>query len=180
MRAGIAYVPEDRVSQGLFVDQPLWKNISIPHLDRLSLRRLLPRERQERERAQRAIEELGIVASGPDALPSELSGGNAQKVVFAKWMHAPTRVWLLDEPTAGIDVGAKADLLGVVAQLAAQGQAVVVACSDFEELLSVVTRVLVVRGGRIVADVEAHRTTEEELITLAHGLGSTPREVTHA
>ncbi|MGJ9412913.1 sugar ABC transporter ATP-binding protein [Aeromicrobium sp. CF4.19] len=180
VRAGIAYVPEDRVAQGLLVDQPLWKNISLPDLDRMSLRRLLPRVRDERARARRAIDELGIVASGPDATPSELSGGNAQKVVFAKWMYAPTRVWLLDEPTAGIDVGAKADLLGFVSRLAAEGEAVVVACSDFEELLAVSTRILVVRGGRVVTEVKAENTTEEELITLAHGLGSIPREVTHA
>ncbi|WZH53737.1 MAG: sugar ABC transporter ATP-binding protein [Nocardioides alkalitolerans] len=177
--AGCAYVPEDRVSQGLHPDQPLWKNISLPDLGRLSLRRLLPQEARERELAERAIVDLGIVASGPDALPSELSGGNAQKVVFAKWLYADKVVWLLDEPTAGVDVGAKAEILQLVRRLAAEGRAVVIACSDFEELLSVATRVLVVRGGRIVEDVPADQTTEEQLIMLAHGLGAGSREVVH-
>lgn len=177
--AGCAYVPEDRVAQGLHPDQPLWKNISLPDLGRLSLRRLLPQEDRERELARRAIADLGIVASGPDALPSELSGGNAQKVVFAKWLYADKSVWLLDEPTAGVDVGAKAEILQLVRRLAAEGRAVVLACSDFEELLSVATRVLVVRGGRIVDDVPADQTTEEQLIMLAHGLGAGSREVVH-
>ena len=172
VKAGIAYVPEDRINQGLHMDQPIWKNISLTDLGQLSLRRFLPQERRERARAQQAIQDLGIVASGVDALPSELSGGNAQKVVFAKWLYAHTRVWLLDEPTAGVDVGAKADLLGIVGKLATEGRAVIVACSDFEELLSVATRILVVRGGRIVADIPADHTNEEELIMLAHGLES--------
>ncbi len=179
VKAGVAYVPEDRVRLGLHPDQPLWKNISLPDLGGLSWRRFLPREAQERARAAQAIKDLGIVASGVDALPSELSGGNAQKVVFAKWLYGETVVWLLDEPTAGVDVGAKADILALVRQLAAEGRAVVLACSDFDELLSVVTRVLVVRGGRIVADLDGDQTSEEELIMLAHGLGSSSRKVSH-
>ncbi|GGV18698.1 putative ribose/galactose/methyl galactoside import ATP-binding protein 3 [Actinomadura cremea] len=168
--AGMAYVPEDRAGQGLHGGLPLWKNISLPDLARLSRGRLVPRADDERARAERAVEDLGIVTAGIDAVPGELSGGNAQKVVFAKWMYADTRVWLLDEPTAGVDVGAKADLLRLVRRFAAQGKAVVLVCSEFEELLSVATRVLVVRGGRIVAERRAARTTEEELLMLAHGL----------
>ena len=185
VRAGMAYVPEDRAQLGLHPGEPLWKNISLPDLGRLSWRRFLPREAEEREMAARAIRDLSIVAPGVDALPSELSGGNAQKVVFAKWLYTEPRLWLLDEPTAGVDVGAKADILALVRRIAAEGCAVMVACSDFDELLSVCTRVLVVRGGRVVADCSADTLTEEQLILLAHGLGSThapqsPREVTHA
>jgi len=179
VKAGFAYVPEDRVQQGLHPAEPLWKNISLPDLGRLSLRRLLPQEQEERALAARAIDELGIVASGPDALPSELSGGNAQKVVFAKWLYADKPVWLLDEPTAGVDVGAKAEILQLVRRLASEGKAIVLACSDFDELLSVATRVLVVRGGRIAHDLDAQQVTEEELIMLAHGLGAGTGEVVH-
>ncbi|MEV5829656.1 sugar ABC transporter ATP-binding protein [Spirillospora sp. NPDC052242] len=168
--AGIAYVPEDRAGQGLHGGLPIWKNISLPDLARLSRRRLVPRTADERARAERAVADLGIVTAGVDTVPGELSGGNAQKVVFAKWMYADTRVWLLDEPTAGVDVGAKADLLRLVRRFAAQGKAVVLVCSEFEELLSVATRVLVVRGGRIVAERPASSTSEEELLMLAHGL----------
>jgi ribose transport system ATP-binding protein len=172
--AGIAYVPEDRAGQGLHGGLPLWQNVSLPDLARLSRGRLVPRTADERERAARAVADLGIVTPGVDAVPGELSGGNAQKVVFAKWMYADPRVWLLDEPTAGVDVGAKADLLRLVRRFAAQGRAVVIVCGEFEELLSVATRVLVVRGGRIVAERRAADTTEEELLMLAHGLRAEP------
>ncbi|MFC5253322.1 sugar ABC transporter ATP-binding protein [Streptomyces nigrescens] len=179
VEAGVAYVPEDRVQQGLHVDQPIWKNISLPDLGRWSLGRWFPKQQEERDRAALAISELGIVASGVDALPRELSGGNAQKVAFAKWLYADKRVWLLDEPTAGVDVGAKADLLHLVKRLADEGRAVVIACSDFEELLSVATRILVIRGGRVIADLAAEETNEEELIMLTHGLGPTARKASH-
>ena len=168
--AGMAYVPEDRAGQGYHAGLPLWKNISLTDLGRLSRRRVVPREDDERARAEQAVADLGIKTAGVDALPGELSGGNAQKVVFAKWLYADTRVWLLDEPTAGVDVGAKADLLRLVGRFAAEGRAVLIACSEFEELLSVSTRVLVVRGGRIVAERRAADTNEEELLMLAHGL----------
>lgn len=178
--AGVAYVPEDRPSQGLHTGMPLWENISLPDLDRLARAGLIPRVEEERARAQRAITDLRIVTPGVDALPTELSGGNAQKVVFAKWLYGDTRVWLLDEPTAGVDVGAKADLLKLVRGFASDGKAVVIVSSEFEELLSVATRVLVVRGGRIVAERQALDASEEELLMLAHGLLPDPHGVTHA
>ena len=174
--AGMAYVPEDRAGQGYHAGLPLWKNISLTDLERLSRGRAVPREDAERARAEQAVRDLGIKTSGVDALPTELSGGNAQKVVFAKWLYAETRVWLLDEPTAGVDVGAKADLLRLVARFAAEGRAVVIACSEFEELLSVATRVLVVRGGRVVAERAVHDTDESELLMLAHGLTARAEE----
>ncbi|MFF5265075.1 sugar ABC transporter ATP-binding protein [Actinomadura viridis] len=174
--AGVAYVPEDRAGQGLHGGLPLWQNISLPDLASLSRGGLVPRTADERERAGRAVTDLGIVTAGVDAVPGELSGGNAQKVVFAKWMYADTHVWLLDEPTAGVDVGAKADLLRLIRRFAAQGKAVVIVCGEFEELLSVATRVLVARGGRIVAERRASATTEEELLMLAHGLRTEPSD----
>lgn len=180
--AGLAYVPEDRVTQGLHVSLPLWKNVTLPDLATLSLAGWVPRVAKERARAQQAVRDLGIVTPDVDALPSELSGGNAQKVVFAKWLYAATRVWLLDEPTAGVDVGAKADLLRLVRRFAADGKAVVIVGSEFEELLSVATRILVLRGGRVVADRAASETSDEELLMLAHGLraNSDGGQVTHA
>ena len=169
--AGMALVPEDRSAQGLVGTFPIWKNISLPHLPDLAAGRALPREPEERERAERAIAGLGIVCPGPDALPGELSGGNAQKVVFGKWLYGGARVLLLDEPTAGVDVGAKADILDLIRLFAAEGGTVLVVSSAFEELLAVASRVLVVRGGRIVAERAAHETSEEELLMLANGFG---------
>ncbi|MCF6473455.1 sugar ABC transporter ATP-binding protein [Nonomuraea sp. MG754425] len=169
--AGMALVPEDRGAQGLVGTFPIWKNVSLPHLPSLSARRSLPREPAERERAERAIADLGIVCPGPDALPGELSGGNAQKVVFGKWLYGGARVFMLDEPTAGVDVGAKADILELVRRFAADGGTVLVVSSEFEEILAVATRVLVVREGRVVAERAAHETSEEELLMLANGFG---------
>ena len=177
--AGLAYVPEDRLSQGLHAGLRLWENVSLPDLASLSRAGWVPRVPKERERADRAVADLGIVTSGVDALPGELSGGNAQKVVFAKWLYADTRVWLLDEPTAGVDVAAKADLLRLVRRFAANGKVVVIVSSEFEELLSVATRVLVVRGGRVVAERRASETSEEELLLLAHGLQPDPYGAAH-
>ncbi|KAB8195518.1 ATP-binding cassette domain-containing protein [Nonomuraea phyllanthi] len=169
--AGMALVPEDRNAQGLVGTFPIWKNVSLPDLPALSSGRSLPREPAETARAERAIADLGIVCPGPEALPGELSGGNAQKVVFGKWLYGGARVFLLDEPTAGVDVGAKADILELVRRFAAGGGAVLVVSSEFEELLAVATRVLVVREGRVVAERAAHETSEEELLMLANGFG---------
>jgi ribose transport system ATP-binding protein len=165
----MALVPEDRNAQGLVGAFPIWKNISLPDLCSLASGRALPREGAERRLAARAIEDLGIVCPGPDAAVTELSGGNAQKVVFGKWLYGGARVFLLDEPTAGVDVGAKADILDLIRGFTAENGAVLIVSSEFEELLAVATRVLVVRDGRVVAERAAHETSEEELLMLANG-----------
>jgi ribose transport system ATP-binding protein len=132
----------------------------------------VPAEGRERERAAEAVRDLGIVTAGVETLPAELSGGNAQKVVFAKWLYTKARLWLLDEPTAGVDVGAKADILRLVREFAARGQAVLIVSSEFEELLAVSTRILVLREGRLVAERRPTDTSEEELIMLVNGIGA--------
>jgi ribose transport system ATP-binding protein len=170
VRAGMALVPEDRAAQGLFPEFEIWRNISMTSLPELSAARgTLPQPGRERRRAIEAMAELGIKAEGPDARVSELSGGNAQKVVFAKWLYSGARVFLLDEPTAGIDVGAKADIVEVVRRLAREGAAVLVVDSEFEELLALCSRVLVMRRGRIVAERRADQTNDHELVRLASG-----------
>ncbi len=171
--AGVALVPEDRARQGLFPQLPLWKNVTVTELGAFT-RSGVPAEQRERERAAEAVRDLGIVTAGVEALPGELSGGNAQKVVFAKWLYTKARLWLLDEPTAGVDVGAKADILRLVREFAARGQAVLIVSSEFEELLAVCTRILVLREGRLVAERRPTDTSEEELIMLANGIGAAP------
>jgi ribose transport system ATP-binding protein len=161
------------VRQGLFPQLPLWKNVTVSDLAAFS-RTGVPAERLERERAEQAIRDLGIVTPGVEAPPGELSGGNAQKVVFAKWIYTKARLWLLDEPTAGVDVGAKADILRLVRDFARAGQAVLIVSSEFEELLAVSTRILVLREGRLVAERRPTDTSEEELIMLANGIGAAP------
>ena len=173
VKAGMALVPEDRGTQGLIKGWEIWRNISLPDLPALSSAKLLPRAGDERTRAIQARDALHIVTSSIDTEVDALSGGNAQKVVFAKWMYGQARVFLLDEPTAGVDIGAKADILELIRAFAREGKAVVVVSSEFEELLAVATRILVIRKGRIVAEREAAQTSEDELVKLAGGLQKT-------
>lgn len=165
----IALVPEDRMGQGLVATDEIWRNVTLPTLKDVSLLGVIPKRDHERERGWRAIEKLKIKASSPDICANQLSGGNAQKVAIAKWLFGDAKVFLLDEPTAGIDVGAKADILMLVRDLAASGKAVIVVSSEFEELLAVSDRIIVVRDGQQVAERAANQTNEHELALLAGG-----------
>ncbi|MDR6320315.1 sugar ABC transporter ATP-binding protein [Actinoplanes couchii] len=170
VRAGLALVPEDRAKQGFLRDWEIWRNISLPYLSGLSWRRLLPSAARERDLARRAIADLGIVAGSAESPVGELSGGNAQKVVFAKWVYGPARVLLLDEPSAGVDVGAKADIIHLVRRMADDGRGVLMVSSEFEELLTACDRILVVRRGRVVADLAVGDTDLHDITARASGL----------
>jgi ribose transport system ATP-binding protein len=161
--AGIALVPEDRAAQGFVPGMTISDNLALPRTGSLISRA------DEDAAARAAIDRLAIKASGPDALVSELSGGNAQKVVIAKWLTPETRVLLLDEPTAGIDIGARADILRLIRALADDGLAVVLVSSDFEELIAVADRILVMRDGAVLAEVDSATIDEAGLIQLASG-----------
>ncbi|TAL93214.1 MAG: sugar ABC transporter ATP-binding protein [Paraburkholderia sp.] len=167
--AGIALVPEDRMDQGLVPGFEIWRNATLPALEGVSWRGWLPQRERERSRGTDAIRRLNIKAPSADALVTELSGGNAQKVTIAKWLYSDVKVFLLDEPTAGIDIGAKTDILLLVRELAAAGKAVIIVSSEFEELLAVSQRILVMRDGRCIAERSAQETSEHELILLAGG-----------
>ncbi|MFP3554864.1 sugar ABC transporter ATP-binding protein [Paraburkholderia sp. SIMBA_049] len=169
VKAGIALVPEDRMGQGLVPGFEIWRNTSLPALDGVSSAHWLPLREREVARANEAIDRLKIKTQSPDVLVTELSGGNAQKVTIAKWLFSDIRVLLLDEPTAGIDIGAKTDILRLVRELAAKGLVVLVVSSEFEELLAVADRILVMRDGQCIAERMAHETTEHELVLLAGG-----------
>lgn len=170
VRHGLAYVPEERMSQGLVGDWEIWRNVSMPDLAGLSRRFGWLDLSRERERAARACAELGVVAGSIDTPVRELSGGNAQKVVFAKWIYKQPSILLLDEPTAGVDVGGKADLIGLIRSLAARGTAIVVVLSEFEELLSVAHRVVVMSRGRLRSSYASSDVSVAELTAAAGGL----------
>ncbi|CDX35381.1 Ribose import ATP-binding protein RbsA 3 [Mesorhizobium plurifarium] len=169
MRAGMALVPEDRSSQGLFMQSSVCMNISFPYLSSLSKWTVLPEVARERNVAEEMIRRLKIKTSSSESLVSELSGGNAQKVAIAKWLASRPAMLLLDEPTAGIDIGAKADILALIREFAANGGSVLLVSSEFEELLAVCDRILVLRKGHIVAERIASQTSEHELVLLASG-----------
>jgi ribose transport system ATP-binding protein len=167
--AGIALVPEDRRSQALVPEFPLWKNLTLAHLGRFARWGFFLRAGSETAAAAQAIERLGIRARGVATPVTELSGGNAQKVSIARWLCGPTQLLLLDEPTAGIDVGAKAEVLDLVRELAAAGLGVVWVSSELAELVAAADRILIMREGAIVAERIAAETDEEELVLLASG-----------
>jgi len=133
---------------------------------------MFPRLSAELARADEAIETLSVRAPSVQTLVDELSGGNAQKTVFAKWLRGSVRVLLLDEPTAGIDIGAKRDIQQLIREFASRGMAVIIVDSEFGELLATADRVLVVRHGRIVGERRAEDTSEMELVALASGLAT--------
>jgi ribose transport system ATP-binding protein len=170
VRAGLALVPEDRNRKGLLREWEIWRNMSLPYLGSLSWRGIVPDVRRERALAERATHDLRIRSRSADHPVGELSGGNAQKVVFAKWLYGPAKVFLLDEPSAGVDVGTKADIINLIRRLADQGKAVVIVASEFEELLAASHRVLVVRRGQLVTERAADTADLHELTALASGL----------
>jgi ribose transport system ATP-binding protein len=168
--AGVALVPEDRNEQGLLLDKTIRENVALPFGRDLRSSPLTASTDLERERAERAIADLSIVAPGPEAIVRSLSGGNAQKVLFGRWLLSGARVLLLDEPMAGIDIGAKAQLAERIRAHADAGGAAIIADSEFEELLALTDRVYVLRSGRIIAERRSDDTTDHDLLALASGL----------
>jgi erythritol transport system ATP-binding protein len=150
MALGLALIPEDRQRDGLFAIHSVASNLTISGLSRLLRGFHIPRRREE-EAVRRTIAELGVKAADPTVPVSSLSGGNQQKVVIGKALLTRPKVLLMDEPSRGIDVGAKADVFGLMRRLAADGMAIVFATSDLEEVLALSDRVAVMAEGRLTA-----------------------------
>jgi ribose transport system ATP-binding protein len=161
--AGLGLAPEDRKSQGLLLDWSLTKNVSLPDLGRF-VRGALINGQAERVAVHEQLRALNTVPDDPDRIARELSGGNQQKVVLARWLLRRCRVLLLDEPTRGVDVGAKAEIYRLIADLADAGLGVVMVSSELDELAGMCTRILVMREGEIVAEVDGSEATELELL----------------
>lgn len=151
-KLGIAYVPEDRGHQGLVRPMTLTPNISLSILERLANRHVIDNA-AERALAQTSVERFSIRASSVDQVVGKLSGGNQQKIVIAKWLAAEPRLLIMDEPTRGIDVGAKAEIHRLMGELAGQGLAILMISSELPEIMGMSDRILVMRGGRIVAEM---------------------------
>jgi ribose transport system ATP-binding protein len=161
--AGLGFAPEDRKSQGLLLDWSLTKNVSLADLGRFAPRALI-NGGAERSAVREQLRALNTVPDDGERIVRELSGGNQQKVVLARWLLRRCRVLLLDEPTRGVDVGAKAEIYRVIGELAAAGLGVVVVSSELAELAGLCTRILVMREGRLVAEVDGAGATELELL----------------
>jgi simple sugar transport system ATP-binding protein len=163
VRAGIAYVPPDRLREGLFLDQSIARNITTTTL-RQSRRRFgrLSTSALSAE-ASRWTERMDIRAASVDAPVRVLSGGNQQRVVLAKWLATDPKVLVLNGPTVGVDIGAKAAIHAFVRRLADRGLAVVMISDDLEELVEHADRVLVLAGGTIAADLAGAQLSEDAL-----------------
>ena len=157
---GIAYIPEDRGLQGLIRAQTLRENVSLPVLDRISWATIVDPRGEER-RAREAIERFGIRARGTEQIARQLSGGNQQKVVVAKWLGTEPRILIMDEPTRGIDVGAKAEIHALMGKLVQQGLGIIMISSELPEVLGMADRILVMSGGRMAAAFERAEATPD-------------------
>lgn len=169
IRREIGLVPEDRKAQGLVGSASALHNASLTILGRLS-RFSWVRRRRERTVVGDYLAKLRVRASGVDTLVARLSGGTQQKVVLARWLAAQSRVLILDEPTRGVDIGAKSELHALILQLASNGLAVLLISSELPEVLALASRILVLRAGRIVAEVPREGATQDGLLRLMAGL----------
>ncbi|MEU0858504.1 sugar ABC transporter ATP-binding protein [Streptomyces griseofuscus] len=171
VEAGVGLVPEDRKAQSLLPAHSVRWNVTLATLRRISRRGVL-RPRRDKEHAARIIEDLGVRLHSHEQPISDLSGGNQQKAVFGRWLAARPKLLLLDEPTRGVDVGAKAEIYALIDEAAQGGLAVLVASSELEELLWICHRIVVMAHGRIVADLPRDRFGKEVIMTAAAGTQS--------
>ncbi len=165
---GIYLVPENRRSEGLIVEMSVRENVSLPSLRQLSRGGLIQRKR-ERDVARRQVDSLKVKTPGLESLVLNLSGGNQQKVVLAKWLAMSPRVMILDEPTRGIDVGAKAEIYRLMRELAGQGAVILMISSDMEEVLNVSDRIAVMHEGEITGVLDRADCNEQNVMQLAVG-----------
>jgi ribose transport system ATP-binding protein len=168
IRLGIGLVPEDRKAQGLFLGMAVRQNITMTRLRDLSHLGWIDR-RQQDELARHYVEELRIRTPSLSQRLRHLSGGNQQKVVIARWLTLNPKVLLLDEPTRGVDVGAKAEIYALMSALAARGVGILMISSELPEILGVCDRILVMRGGRVVGEFNRAEATQDAIMTLATG-----------
>lgn len=168
---GVVLVPEERRKEGIFIDESVTMNLAVSADNQFSRWGLFDHRKAKRW-AEETIQRLGIRTSGPAQALRRLSGGNQQKVAIGKWLRSEAEVLIFDEPTKGVDIKAKTDLFVLIDQLARQGKGVIYASGEFAELVGLCDRICVLWDGRIVAELDGHKATEETL--LLYSTGGTP------
>lgn len=167
IKNGLGLIPEERKTQGIFLEQSIKDNCSLSILNELSKFSFLNLKR-EREIVSNSVRQLGVKTDSIKSPVGSLSGGNQQKVVLAKWLaNQKLNILILDEPTRGIDVGAKTEIYNILKNLAESGLSLIVVSSELNELLQICDRILVVRNGKIVADLSANEADEEKIMKYA-------------
>ena len=168
IKAGIGFITEDRKTEGLLLEKSISDNIEIANLKTVSKKGVLSRKK-EKDLVKKEIEEFHIKCFGPWHECNNLSGGNQQKVVLAKWIATNPKILILDEPTRGVDIGAKKEIYNVINQMAALGVAVVMVSSELPEVLGMSNRIMVVREGEVRGVLDGKAADQEKIMTLATG-----------
>jgi ABC-type sugar transport system ATPase subunit len=174
--AGVALAPEDRKKQGLLLELGQRDNVALPNLASLTKMGVTERRREDRE-TRVVLEDLNVTPLEPGLQVQALSGGNQQRVMFAKWLLRDRKVLILDEPTRGIDVGAKRAIYELIAKLAADGLAVIVISSEVEEVLGLAHRVLVMRRGRIQRELQTEDLSPDAVMQASFGIDAIETEI---
>lgn len=165
---GIALIPEDRKLQGLILEMSIKENITMPLLKEISKRGVIP-DKQENKISKQYMEELKIKSSSMDQMAKSLSGGNQQKVVLAKWLSTNPEILILDEPTRGIDVGAKQEIYKIMVDLVKKGKTIIMISSDMEELIGMSDRMVILCRGRVSGIIEKNEFTQENILKKSEG-----------
>ncbi len=166
--AGIGFITEDRKTEGLLLEKSISENIEIANLDAVSSHGVIS-QKKVKELVQQGIDEFKIKCFGPWHECNSLSGGNQQKVVLAKWIAANPKILILDEPTRGVDIGAKKEIYNVINELAAKGVAVIMVSSELPEVLGMSDRIMIVREGEVRGILDGKNADQENIMTLATG-----------
>ena len=168
MEHGIGFITEDRKTEGLMLNKSIRENISLCNLGRISKSFVVSKE-AEKDMVEEAIKELHIKCFGPFHECNNLSGGNQQKVVLAKWILTNPKILILDEPTRGVDIGAKKEIYSIINKLAAQGVAIIMVSSELPEVLGMSDNIMVVREGEVRGIISYEEANQERVMTLATG-----------
>lgn len=162
-------VPEDRKQQGIILSLSVKQNISLSDLDRITNKFGFIRAKKERTDCQELMNKLAIKAAGENARTATLSGGNQQKVALAKWINRKCKVMIIDEPTRGVDIGAKVEIYHLINELSVQGLAIIVISSETTELMGICDRIIVMRKGKITGELSKQDFSEEEILRMSIG-----------
>ncbi len=166
--AGIGFITEDRKTEGLLLEKSIAENIEIANLNKISKKSVLNKAKQK-ALVKKGIEEFRIRCFGPEHECNNLSGGNQQKVVLAKWIYTDPKILILDEPTRGVDIGAKKEIYSVINDMAARGVAVIMVSSELPEVLGMSDRIMVIHEGKVTGIVDAAEADQAKVMTLATG-----------
>ncbi|NTU55031.1 MAG: sugar ABC transporter ATP-binding protein, partial [Anaerolineales bacterium] len=168
IQVGLGYLPEDRKLQGLFLKMAIRTNISAANIACIS-RNGFVQDKAEKDLARQYVEQLNIRTPSIDQFARNLSGGNQQKVIIAKWLAVKPKVLIVDEPTRGVDVGAKIEIYNLLRKMVAEGLAVIMISSELPEILGMSDRIVVIREGHVAGELECADATEEKIMALATG-----------